>query len=127
MQEPTLVVEGYNCSKPNTYIIYFDANNLYGWAMSQPLPRGGFRWEKDFQSLEKTIANHPADSPEGYILKVDLEYPVELHDMHNAYPLAPERMVVQKEWMSAYQHNLIGKGMAPTEVEKTSTIRNTMC
>ena len=47
-----------------------------------------------------------------------MEYPEELHDAHNSYPLAPERMVVQKEWMSEYQHNLLGVGVAPTEVEK---------
>ncbi|XP_058029287.1 uncharacterized protein LOC131193286 [Ahaetulla prasina] len=112
------LVEGYDSSKPTFYIMYLDANNLYGWAMSQPLPTGGFKWEKDLQSLEKNIANHPANSPEGFILEVDLEYPVELHDVHNAYPLAPERMVVQENWMSEYQHNLIGKGMASTQVEK---------
>ena len=42
----------------------------------------------------------------------------QLHDAHNAYPLAPERMVVQKKWLSEYQHNLLGIGVAPTEVEK---------
>ena len=49
---------------------------------------------------------------------MDLEYPQELHDEHNAYPLAPERMVVQKAWMSEYQHGLLGAGVAPAEVEK---------
>ena len=72
----------------------------------------------DCQHLAKTIAEQPADSPEGYILEVDLEYPEDLHDAHNSYPLAPERMVIQKEWMSEYQHNLLGVGVAPTEVEK---------
>ena len=86
--------------------------------MSQYLPTGGFRWVDDCQQLAKTIAEQPADSPEGYILEVDLEYPEDLHDAHNAYPLAPERMMVQKEWMSEYQHNLLGLGVAPTEVEK---------
>ena len=46
----------------------------------------------------------------------DLEYPEDLHDAHNAYPLAPERMAVKKGWMSEYQHSLLC--MAPTEVEK---------
>ncbi|MEW8190510.1 MAG: hypothetical protein AB2766_14525, partial [Candidatus Thiodiazotropha endolucinida] len=91
---------------------------LYGWAMSQPLPTGAFRWEEDCEQLAKTIADHPADDPEGFILEVDLEYPEDLHNAHNAYPLAPERMVVQKKWMSEYQHNLLGVGVAPTEVEK---------
>ncbi|MCU7846334.1 MAG: hypothetical protein KZQ93_21065, partial [Candidatus Thiodiazotropha sp. (ex Monitilora ramsayi)] len=118
-------IEGYDPGKPSSHILYLDANNLYGWAMSQALPTGGFRWveERELQSLQGTIADvssHPADGPEGYILEVDLQYPEELHETHNAYPLAPERMVVQKEWMSEYQHNLIsnGDGVAPAEVEK---------
>ena len=86
--------------------------------MSQYLPIGGFRWVDDCQQLAKTIAEQPGDDPEGYILEVDLEYPEDQHDAHNAYPLAPERIMVQKEWMSDYQHDLLGVGAAPTEVEK---------
>ena len=52
------------------------------------------------EQLAKTIADHPADDQEGFILEVDLEYPEDLHSTHNAYPLAPKRMVVQKKWMS---------------------------
>ena len=111
-------VEGYNSSKPNTYILYLDANNLYGWAMSQPLPTGGFQWVDDCDRLMETIIEHHADSREGYILEVDLEYPGELHKAHNAYPLAPERMVVKKEGMSEYQHELLDVGVASSEVEK---------
>ena len=103
---------------PSSHIMYLDANNLYGWAMSQALPTGGFGWVEDCEGLRKTITEHPANSPEGYILEVDLEYPRELHDTHNAYPLALKCMVVQKEWISEYQHSLIGVGMAPIEVEK---------
>ena len=111
-------VEGYDPEKPNSHILYLDANNLYGWAMSQPLPSGGFRWVEDCDGLVGTIKDQPADGPEGFILEVDLEYPQELHDEHNAYPLAPERMVVQKKWMSEYQHGLLGAGVASAEVEK---------
>ena len=48
----------------------------------------------DSQQLAKTIAEQPPDGPEGFILEVDLEYPEDLHNAHNAYPFAPERMVV---------------------------------
>ena len=58
--------------------------------MSQPLPMGAFRWEEDCEELAKTIA----DDSEGFILEVDLDYPEDLHNAHNAYPLASERMVV---------------------------------
>ena len=86
--------------------------------MSQYLPTSGFRWVEDCQQLAKTIAEHPADGPEGYILEVDLEYPEDLHVAYNAYPPAPERMVVEKRWMSEYQRSLLGVGVAQTEVEK---------
>ena len=87
-----------------------DANNLYGWAMSQPLPTGAFRWEEDCEQLAKTIADHPADDPEGFLLEVDLEYPEDLHNAHKAYLLAPERMLVRKKSelvrvSAEYQHN----------------------
>ena len=104
------LVDGYNPERPSSHILYLDANNLYGWAMSQSLPTGAFRWEEDCEQLSKTISDHPADDLEGVILEVDREYPEDLHNAHNAYPLAPERMVVQKKWMSEYQHNLLGVG-----------------
>ena len=37
----------YNPDKPSTFIQYLDANNLYGWAMSQSLPTHGFKWMKN--------------------------------------------------------------------------------
>ena len=70
------LVEGFNPSKPKSH-------NLYGWAMSQPLPTGGFKWVEEPLRLAEIIAEHPADSLEGYILEVDLEYPAELHDAHD--------------------------------------------
>ena len=78
----------FNSNEPSTYIQYLDANNLYGWAMSKPLPTHGFKWMKD-NELE-TWELHPC------ILEVDLEYPKELHDLHNDYPLAPEQIEVNK-------------------------------
>ena len=78
----------FDSNKPSKYIQYLDANNLYGWAMSKPLPTHGFKWMKDneLNVWEKTPC----------ILEVDLEYPKELHDLHNDYPLAPEQIEVNK-------------------------------
>ncbi|EKX44397.1 hypothetical protein GUITHDRAFT_175435 [Guillardia theta CCMP2712] len=81
-------LEDYNPNKPSSYLYYGDANNLYGWAMSLPLPIGGFTWLKnpelfDIESLRED---------EGATLEVDLRYPEELHDYHNDYPLAPEKI-----------------------------------
>ena len=90
-------VEGYDAKKPTSHIMYLDANNLYGWAMSQPLPTGSFQWEKECKRLAQSIPKHPAESSKGFILEVDLEYPSELHEEHNEYPLAPEHVIVQKK------------------------------
>ena len=90
----------YNPDEPSTYIQYLDANNLYGWAMSQSLPTHGFKWMRDLTKetvmdiLEK--ANHSISNlgRKGYIFEVDLEYPRDLWTAHNDYPLAPEKMIV---------------------------------
>ena len=56
-------VEGYDPKKPNSHILYLDANNLYGWAMSQPLPTGGFRWVEDCGGLAGTIKDQRPTGP----------------------------------------------------------------
>ena len=86
----------YDSSKPNEYLQYLDANNLYGWAMSQPLPTGGFRWvevRKDWNP--KDIVNKlMAVKDCGYLLEVDVSYPRGLHDYHNDLPFMCEKMKV---------------------------------
>ncbi|XP_072048611.1 uncharacterized protein [Amphiura filiformis] len=78
----------YDPSEPTKHIVYIDANNLYGWAMSQPLPVGNFEWmsSKELDNWREIPCT----------LEVDLEYPKELHDLHNDFPLAPERLIVNK-------------------------------
>ncbi|GFU67333.1 uncharacterized protein TNCV_2372251 [Trichonephila clavipes] len=83
-------LSNYDSSLPSSYIIYLDANNLYGWAMSQHLPTHDFSWTDE----DVNFMNVPDDSEIGYIFEVDLEYPDELHDLHNCYPLAPEKIEV---------------------------------
>ena len=93
-------MKDYNPNKESSFIQYLDANNLYGWAMSQQLPTYGFKWmrniteEKVMEILEK--ANHSMfnKGKKGYIFEVDLEYPSTLWEEHNDYPLAPEKMIV---------------------------------
>ena len=92
----------YDEKAPSKYIMYLDANNLYGWAMSQYLPTGGFRWMTQKQINKIDLAKYKEDSEKGLILEVDLEYPEELHDTHNDYPLAPEKVKVTKEMLSPY-------------------------
>lgn len=92
----------YNPKQPCKHIMYLDANNLYGWAMSQYLPTDGFKWlsQKSIDRLD--IRNYDEESEKGLILEVDLEYPQELHDIHNSYPLAPEQIKVNKDMLSNY-------------------------
>jgi hypothetical protein len=80
----------YDPSKPTNYIMYFDMNNLYGCAMTELLPIGEFKFLRK-PSLKKILA-HPADHDYGVFVEVDLEYPPELHDKHNDFPLAAEKI-----------------------------------
>ena len=77
----------YNPEKENNYIMYYDANNLYGWAMNQPLPYSGFKWHT---KSGKKNGKFKRETEKGWILEVNLEYPKELHQLHNDYPLAQE-------------------------------------
>ena len=92
----------YDEKAPSKYIMYLDANNLYGWAMSQYLPTGGFKWMTEKQINKINLAQYNENSEKGLILEVDLEYPKELHDLHNDYPLAAERVCVNKNMLSEY-------------------------
>ena len=90
----------------NGFIFYCDANNLYGYAMCQYLPTGGFKfltsdeikeWTVDKMLSLKNEQNH------GFFFEVDLEYPEELHDKHNNYPCAPEKIRVEFSELSQQQ------------------------
>jgi hypothetical protein len=102
----------YDSSKPKSNIIYLDANNLYGYAMSEYLPTGGFEWiepsefGKSKEEQTKAILNLKDESKKGFIFMVDVEYPKELHDLHNDYPLLPEKMMITKEMASPYNQEL---------------------
>ena len=82
--------------------MYLDANNLYGWATSQYLPTGNFKWMTHKRISKIDLGKYKADGKKGLILEVDLEYPRELHDMHNDYPVCPEKVKVSKNMLSAY-------------------------
>ena len=92
----------YDEKAPSKYIMYLDANNLYGWAMSQYLSTGNFKWMTDKEISKVDLGKYKADGKKGLILEIDLEYPQELHDIHNDYPVAPEKVKVSKDLLSAY-------------------------
>ena len=90
-------MKNYNKNKESSYIQYLDANNLYGWAMSQKLPVNGFKWINYVTEIdEKFIKNYDEDSDKGYILEVDVKYPRKLHDLHSHLPFLPKRMKIDK-------------------------------
>ncbi|GFY34288.1 uncharacterized protein TNCV_2505911 [Trichonephila clavipes] len=82
-------MSNFNPDDEIKYLMYLDANNLYGYAMSKYLPLKDFVWS-DNDLTEQDILNLSDESDVGYILEVDLEYPSDLHDKHSDFPLAPE-------------------------------------
>ena len=99
----------YDEKAPSKYIMYLDANNLYGWEMSQYLPTGNFKWMTDKEISKIDLGKYKKDGEKGLILEVDLEYPRELHDMHNEYPDAPEKVKVTKNMLSDYYKKIAEK------------------
>ena len=87
-------MKDFNLEEESKFIQYLDANNLFGWAMSQSLPVSNFKWMTKVHLENWREISSQEDR--GCILEVDLEYPKELQDLHNDHPLAPERIVVNK-------------------------------
>ena len=97
----------YDPKKPSTVISYLDMNDLYGWKMSEYLPYGGFKCLKNIDKFDIMLINDK--SPIGYFLKVDLEYPDELHELHNDFQLAPEKIAVSSDMLSKYCKKIADK------------------
>ena len=90
-------VKDYKKDEEESFLQYSDANNLYGFAMSETLPVNGFNWIEDLSKIDEDfIKNYDENSYKGYILEVDVEYPKNLHDLHNDLPFLPERMKIDK-------------------------------
>ena len=81
----------FNPESESSYLQYLDANNLYGCAMSQPLPTGGFKWV-DVNPNE--ISELATRTDKGYVLEVNVSYPRDLLDSHNDLPFMCERMEI---------------------------------
>ena len=90
-------MKNYDESKELSYIQYLDANNFYGWAMSQKLPVNDFKWIEDTSKIsEEFIKNYDENNDKGYILEVDVKYPKKLHDIHSDLLFLPKRMKIDK-------------------------------
>ena len=110
-------MKNYNPTKPSKYIGYLDESNLCGWAMSAYLPYGGFKWLKNVDNFDENSISEK--SPIGYILEVDLEYPEELHVLHNDFPLPPEKLAIPYEMLSDCSKKIADKyGIKVVDVKK---------
>ena len=95
--------EIFNPEQNTKYLIYLDANNLYGWAMSQPLPTGGFAWVTD-EGLSTPIGEFTSR-----FVKVDLEYPEDLHDYFAEFVPAPDNIIPEGSKVKKLAPNLLPK------------------
>jgi hypothetical protein len=100
----TKYLDNYDSTKPSIYLMYWDANNLYGWPMVQPLPYKDLKFRNDI-TIEQ-ILNTPDDSEEGYMVECDLHIPDHLHDKLKEYPPCPENMAPDVSMFSEFQRNL---------------------
>ena len=91
------------------YITYLDANNLYGQAISQCLPYNGFKRLSQKEISEFCLNSVSENSSIGYVLEVGLEYPIELHNLHNDYPLASEKLEISQNMLLKYCSNIVNK------------------
>ena len=81
-----------------------NANNLYDYATCKFLPTSGFKW---IDSKEFDLNKYTSNILKGCILEVDLEYPKELRELRNDYPLAPNKMEIKREMLPDHQLNLL--------------------
>ena len=89
----------YNKDEEESFLQYNDANNLYGFAISDPLTVDGFEWMEDLSKIDENfLKNYDKNSDKGYsdILEVDVEYPKNLHGLNSDLPFLAERMKIDK-------------------------------
>ena len=84
-------MNSFNPNEKTSYLQYLDANNLYGWAMSQPLPTGKFKWLEVKPNEIRKLVKH---KDKGYLLEVNVKYPKELHDSHNDLPFMCKKLKI---------------------------------
>ena len=92
-------LSSYGPKTPTKYITYLEKNFFYSYAMSKSLPTRGFKW---MDPAEFSLDKYNYNSSGGYVLKVGLEYPKELQELHIDYPLIPDKLKIKREMLSDY-------------------------
>ena len=106
-------------SDENKQILYTDANNLYGWAMSQYLPTSEFEKlqlpeEYILEQIVEDLLQIPDDNEFGYFIECDLEYPVEIKEKTKNFPFCPYQTKADPNLFSAYMNNVNQPNYKPT-------------
>ena len=121
-------LETYDATKPNSFIQFLDANNLYGWACQQPLTMRNFRHLDKEELLNFDVMSISDYSDKGYLIEVSLSYPSYLHDKHNCFPLAPVKRSIRDEELSPYAKEawkeLRGKSKRPNNGKLLCTLED---
>jgi len=106
-------VKSYRLFSPTNHdqiVIYnLTLANLYGDAMSNPLPVGKFQFLSQTETDHFDLMSIPPDSDRRYIIEYNLIYPDHLHPLHSDYPLAPEHLTVNVEMLSPFASQFIDK------------------
>ena len=97
-------LKSYDPKQELKYIIYADVNNLCCYAISKFLPTSGFKW---IDPKEFDFNKYTSNSSKGCVLKVGLEYPKEIHKLHNDYSLAPDKLEIKIEMLSEFNQRLL--------------------
>ena len=108
-------MDNHDENKESSFLPFLDASNLYGCPVTGKLPVGGFKWIKNTNIFtEEFIKTYDENSDIGLILKVDIEYSKELHDLHSDLPFLPEKKRKLVDITSWYVCHMIKKDMLHT-------------
>ena len=103
----------YVKSDKNKKISYIDANNLYGWAMSESLPYDEIKLDTNIE-LED-ILNTPDDSDIGYFVEVNLTYPNNIKEKTKIFPIAPENKKINPDTFNNFMKEIKPDNYTPTK------------
>jgi len=114
----------YNPNETTAFLAYWDCNSLYATYQTYSLPIGDFRFLTDEEIDSFDINSVPVDLSTGFILEVNLKYTESLHDLHNAYPLAPEHLTIDDEMISPTLRDILNE--TGIESVRQNAVRDTL-